>query len=70
MTIPTGDNNFLTSLEAEVEVELAIAESSEPDLSAGPAGWLVDPAEAERDEVGLRSLLAAVETLKGNPDPK
>jgi hypothetical protein len=70
MTIPTGDNNFLTDLEAEVEVEVTIAESNEPDVSAGPAGWLVDPEEAERDEVGLRSLLGAVEALKGNHDQK
>ena len=70
MSIPTGDNNFLAELEAEVEVELTIAESSEPDLSAGPEHWLVDPEEAQRDEVGLRSLLAAVEALKGNPEPK
>jgi hypothetical protein len=67
MTIPTGENGFLHSLEAEVEVELTMAEASHPDESiGGPADWLFDPAEAERDEVGLRSLLGAVEALEGD----
>ena len=70
MTIPTGDNRFLDKLELEVEVELTVAESNRPDESTGgPADWLVDPAEAERDEVGLRSLLGAVEALEGDSLP-
>lgn len=71
MTIPTGDNRFLDNLEAEVEAELTMAESSHPDESTGgPADWLVDPAEAERDEVGLHSLLGAVQALEGDSLPE
>jgi hypothetical protein len=69
MTIQPGENGFLHNLEAEVEVEVTIAEASRPDESVGgPADWLLDPTEAERDEVGLRSLLGAVEALEGD-DP-
>jgi hypothetical protein len=67
MTIPPSGNDFLHNLEAEVEVEVTMAEASHPDESiGGPADWLFDPAEAERDEVGLRSLLGAVEALEGD----
>jgi hypothetical protein len=67
MTIPTGENDFLHNLEAEVEVEVTMAEAGHSDESiGGPADWLIDPAEAERDEVGLRSLLGAVEALEGD----
>jgi hypothetical protein len=70
MTIPPGENGFLHNLEAEVEVEVTMAEASRPDESiGGPADWLFDPAEAERDEVGLRSLLRAVEALEGDSAP-
>lgn len=60
----TGENEFLHNLEGEVEADLAMAESSQPDESAGPAEWLVDPEEAARDEVGLRSLLGAVKAME------
>jgi hypothetical protein len=70
MTNPTGENAFLHNLEAEVKIELTMAESSHPDESTGgPADWLFDPAEAERDEVALRSLLGAVEALEGDSPP-
>jgi len=70
MTNPTGENGFLHNLEADVEGELTMAESSHPDESTGgPADWLVDPAEAERDEVSLRGLLGAVEALEGDSPP-
>ena len=66
MTIPPGENGFLHNLEAEV----TMAEASYPDESiGGPADWLFDPAEAERNEVGLRSLLGAVEALEGHSRP-
>jgi len=65
MTIP-DENAFLHNLESEVEVELTTAEASRPDELAGPATWLVDPAEADRDEVALHSLLGAVEALEGD----
>jgi hypothetical protein len=64
----TGENAFLHNLEAEVQVEMTMAEVADPDESAGPTAWLVDPAEADRDEVALRSLLGAVEAL-GDDSP-
>jgi hypothetical protein len=70
MTMPTGDNPFLDNLEVEVELDLTMAESGHVDESiGGPADWLVDPEEAERDEVGLHSLLGAIEALKGDSHP-
>lgn len=67
MTRPTGENAFLHNLEVEVEADLAMAESSHPEESTGgPADWLYDPAEVERDEVGLRSILGAVKALEGD----
>ena len=70
MTIPTGENDFLHNLEVEVEVELTMAESSRSEETiGGPADWLFDPAEAERDEVGLRSLLGAVKAVEGDSRP-
>jgi hypothetical protein len=68
MTTP-GENAFLHNLEAEVEIEMATAEANRPDESADPASWLVDPEEAERDEVARTSLLAAVEALEGDTPP-
>jgi hypothetical protein len=65
----TGENAFLHNLEAEVEVELTTAEANHPDESTGPATWLVDPAEADRDEVALHSLLGAVEALEDDSNP-
>jgi hypothetical protein len=56
MTEPMGE------LEVEVAAELSAAEEGRP--TGGPEDWLVDPEEAERDEVALRSLLGAVEVLE------
>ncbi|WP_328992789.1 hypothetical protein OG394_00900 [Kribbella sp. NBC_01245] len=66
MTSPTDENAFLHNLEAEVEAELAMAESSHPEESGGPATWLYDPTDVERDEVGLRSILGAAKALEGD----
>ncbi|RZU75104.1 hypothetical protein EV384_3628 [Micromonospora kangleipakensis] len=65
MSAPTGDNDSLHELEAEVKAELAMAESSHPEeaIKLPVTEWLFDPADAQRDDVGLRSLLGAVETL-------
>jgi hypothetical protein len=49
-------------LEVEVAAELSAAEAGRP--TGGPEDWLVDPEDAERDEVALRSLLGAVEALE------
>ena len=65
MTNP-GDYEFLHGLEVEVEAELSIAQSRYPeDFSATPVtAWLVDPADGERYEVGLRGLLDAVKAVE------
>lgn len=67
MSTPTGDNEAaLHELETEVKAELAMAESSHPSEAAGlpVTEWMFDPTDVEREEVGLRSLLDAVETLE------
>ncbi|MEV4808782.1 hypothetical protein [Micromonospora avicenniae] len=68
MSTPTGGNYSLHELESVVETELAMAASSHPaEVADLPVTeWLLDPADAQRDEVGLRSLLGAVEALEGD----
>ncbi|MEV5705044.1 hypothetical protein [Actinoallomurus sp. NPDC052274] len=68
MSKPTGDDDFGIGLEAEIEAELTMAQSSRPEDSAGlPASeWLFDPTDVEREEVELRTLLGAVEGLEGD----
>lgn len=70
MTTPTGDHPFLHELELTVRTELTQAETNQPDEYATlvpPDQWLLDPADAQRDEVGLRNLLGAIETMEGAP---
>ena len=64
----SGD--FLHELEHEVQADLSMVESSHPTEAAAlpPSEWTVDPADVERDEIGLRSLLGAVEALEGDAD--
>ncbi|GLY91294.1 hypothetical protein [Actinoallomurus iriomotensis] len=60
-----GDG-FLHELELEVREELILTESGGPeDLPVGE--WLFDPADAERDQVGLQALLGAVQALEDGP---
>jgi hypothetical protein len=72
MSTPTGDGAFLHELELNVRAELTEAETS---LSADEAvsvpidEWLFDPADAQREEAGLRSLLGAVEALEDGSGP-
>jgi hypothetical protein len=40
--------------------------SGEYELGASPTEWLFDPTDVEREEVGLRSLLAGVEALESD----
>jgi hypothetical protein len=76
MTTPEGDSAFLHELELNVRSELTIVETGQPDVDANgvpTAEWLLDP-DGQRYEVGLHSLLGAVETLEhgsragGDPD--
>jgi hypothetical protein len=67
MTTPAGDNAFLRELEVNVRSELTIIETSEPEVGADGVPtleWLLDP-DAQRYEVGLHSLLGAVQNLEG-----
>ncbi|TKK90477.1 hypothetical protein FDA94_05630 [Herbidospora galbida] len=49
-----------------LEAELAMAEDSHPEeLAEEPiTEWLYDPVDAEREEIGLRGLIGAVEVLE------
>ena len=68
--MPTDESRSLHELEVEVQAELALAESSEPQTpGTSPAEWLFDPADVEREEVGLRNLLSAVEALELDSPP-
>jgi uncharacterized protein YbjT (DUF2867 family) len=67
MSTPTGNNAFLYTLELDVRTELTLVETSQPEeetVGVPIDEWLVDPEEEQRYEVGLRSLLGAVEALE------
>jgi hypothetical protein len=71
MGTPMGDDGFLHELEHDVRAELTLSETGQPEEEADIQAvdqWLFDPADAQRDQVGLRSLLGAVEALEdGSP---
>jgi hypothetical protein len=72
MSTPTGDNAFLYTLELNVRADLIQAETGQPEEEAVGVPideWLVDPADAQRYEVGLRNLLGAVEALEDGSGP-
>jgi hypothetical protein len=65
-----GDGAFLHDLELDVEAELTRAETSEPAEEAAGVPideWMFDPADVEREEAGLRSLLGAVTAVENSP---
>jgi hypothetical protein len=66
MSTPTGDNAFLHELELNVRAELAEAETSWPE-DVPTEESLFDPADTQRYEAGLRSLLGAVEAVEERP---
>ena len=60
----------LHGLEVEIEVELAIAESGQENVSDTPATeWLSDPVDDERYEIGLHGLLDAVKAVEDAISP-
>jgi hypothetical protein len=63
----TDESAFLHELETTVKAELAEAEAGQPE-TAPIDQWIFDPADAAREEAGLRSLLGAVEALEGGGD--
>lgn len=72
MSTPTGDSAFLHQLELNVRTELIVAETSQPEEEAVGVPideWLSDPADDQRCEVALRSLLGAVEALEDGSGP-
>ncbi len=72
MSTPTGDNAFLHALELNVRTELTLAKTSQPWEQAVRVPideWLSDPADDQRYEVSLRSLLGAVEALEDGSGP-
>ena len=73
MNTPTGDNAFLHALELNVRAELTQAEAGQPEEEAVGVPideWLSDPADDQRYEASLRSLLGAVEALEDGPGPE
>ncbi len=71
MSTPAGDHAFLHELERDVSIELTLAESGPPEEEAAAVPieeWLSDPADDERYEFTLRSLLGAVQTLEGSSE--
>ena len=73
MSTPAGDNAFLHELEVNVRTELTISETSQSweEAAAAPIEeWLSDPADDQRYEASLRSLLGAVEALEDGPGPE
>jgi hypothetical protein len=72
LSTPTGDHIFLHELELNVRAELTLAETSQPEeetASVPIAEWLSDPADAQRYDATLRSLLGAVEALEDSSGP-
>ena len=71
MSTPAGDHAFLHELERTVSMELTLAESGPPEEEAAAVPideWLSDPADDERYEITLRSLLGAVQTLEDSSE--
>jgi hypothetical protein len=72
VSLPNGDNAFLHELELDVRAELTLIEASQPEEEAAGIPidkWLSDPADDQRYEVDVRSLLDAVEVLKDGSGP-
>ena len=57
-------------LELEVSSELELAEASSPPDGSWPAApWAFDPADAVREEIGLRNILGAAKSLTNAEEP-
>jgi hypothetical protein len=65
VSTPSGEP-LVIGLESEVELEIELVESSRPaDASSEPVSQRqFDPSDAAREEVGLRSLLGAVDAVR------
>ena len=73
MTTPGGDDTSLHELELLVRTELTVAQSG-PQAAESFAlpieEWRSDPADDQRYEASLRSLLGAVEALEDGSGPE
>ena len=69
MNTSAGDHAFLHELELNVRAELTLAETGQPEEAVPMDEWLSGPADAERYEVTLHSLLGAVEALEDGSGP-
>ncbi|MGW4965985.1 hypothetical protein ACWEPL_52940 [Nonomuraea sp. NPDC004186] len=71
MSAPNSEDDFLYELQIEVETEVTLIEASHPEEVAelSVTEWLFDPTDAEREEIGLRGLLDAVEALEDGSRP-
>ena len=69
--MPGNDDELLIDLKAEVAAELAVAHTDDPDAAyeVPPDQWLFSPTALEREEVGLRNILGAIEALQAGPQP-
>jgi hypothetical protein len=61
---------FLHAIEVNVRAELAEAQASRPDGTEPMDQWVFDPADAEREEVELRSLLGAIVAVEHMAAPE
>ena len=72
MSSPTDDAAAaLHDLEGTVREELDLAERGESEDGAFGVPldeWLFDPVDTQREEIGLRSLLGAVEAVEAGPN--
>ena len=67
MSAPADDSAFLRALEQGVRAELAFSATSQPgeeNVGVPIDEWLFDPVDAQREEVGLRNLLGAIEAME------
>ncbi|GAB3972089.1 hypothetical protein GCM10029978_048500 [Actinoallomurus acanthiterrae] len=69
MSTPNGEDGVLYELEIEVEEELTVTETSDPETDVPVADWLFDPADTERERTGLRGLLGAIQALEDDSRP-
>ncbi|MFB4289212.1 hypothetical protein ACBI99_16340 [Nonomuraea sp. ATR24] len=66
MSCPTDESDFLHELKVVVAIELHTADlcHSQHPRDLPVTEWLVDPTETEREQVGLRGILAAITELE------
>jgi hypothetical protein len=69
MSTPNGEDGVLYELEIEVEEELTLTGTSDPETDAPVTDWLFDPADTERERTGLRGLLGAIQALEDDSRP-